>query len=57
MIREIKLVWFEIKNLAITMFFVLCLCAYSTTAYYDDSDNDEVEIFYGTFGRSVLTFV
>lgn len=57
MIKEIKLVWSEIKNLAITMFFVLCLCAYSTTAYYDDSDDDEVEIFYGTFGRSVLTFV
>ncbi|CAD8055986.1 unnamed protein product [Paramecium primaurelia] len=57
MIREIKLVWSEIKNLAITMFFVLCLCAYSTTAYYDDSEDDEIEIFYGTFGRSVLTFV
>ncbi|CAD8154667.1 unnamed protein product [Paramecium octaurelia] len=57
MIREIKLVLSEITNLAITMFFVLCVCAYSTTAYYDDSDDDEVEIFYGTFGRSVLTFV
>ncbi|CAD8063634.1 unnamed protein product [Paramecium primaurelia] len=55
MIREIKLVWSEIMNLAITMFFILCLCAYSTTAYY--YDNKKVEIFYGTFGRSVLTFI
>lgn len=55
MIREIKLVWSEIMNLSITMFFILCLCAYSTTAYYDN--DNKVEIFYGTFGRSVLTFV
>ncbi|CAD8091526.1 unnamed protein product [Paramecium sonneborni] len=55
MIKEIKLVWFEIKNLSITMFFILCLCAYSTTAYYDD--DIELEMYYGTFGRSVLTFV
>ncbi|CAD8175166.1 unnamed protein product [Paramecium octaurelia] len=55
MIREIKLVWSEIMNLAITMFFILCICAYSTTAYY--YDNKKVEIFYSTFSRSVLTFV
>jgi hypothetical protein len=53
--REISLVWDEIKNLVITMFFVLCICAYAATAYYDD--DLDVAIFYGTFGRSVLTFV
>lgn len=57
MIKEIKLVWGEIKNLAVTMFFVLCICAYSTTAFYDDNGDSDIELFYGTFGRSVLTFV
>lgn len=53
--REIILVWSEIKNLLVTMFFVICICAYSATAYYDD--DSDVEVYYGTFGRSILTFI